>query len=170
MLFRSQQVWNAAPYALRAHFPIKSGAVLFIVKWEICSNYCNSIVLKISRAWLTFSFQKSILVKKPQTWTCTVVSQMSAILGMSSPSLTHRTSQRGCKMCPEAQCTEMEPFLIIARRKPDRFAEILTKRLIWKSKCTVWYAGDCFPQENTFGAVVTWPLSLLDIGINVFTS
>lgn len=155
MLFRSQQVWNVAPYALRAHFPIKSGAVLFIVKWEIYSNYCNSIVRRISRAWLTFSLQKSILVRKSKILTHTAVSQMSSVLGMPSLSPTHSTSPEGCKMCPEAQCTDMEPLRIIIRGRKDRFAELLIKRLTWKSECIVWSAGDCFPQENTFGEVAT---------------
>ena len=155
MLFRSQQVWNVAPYALRAHFPMKSGAVLFIVKWKICSNYCNSIVRKISKAWLTFSLQKSILVRKSKILTHTAVSQTSSALGMPSLSPTHGTPPEGCKLCPEAQCTETEPLLIIIRGRKDRFAELPIKRLTWKSKGTVWDAGDRFPQENTFREVVT---------------
>lgn len=121
MLFRSQQLWNVAPYALTAHFPIKIGVVLFIVKWEICSNYCNSIVGKISRAWLTFFFL-SVLVRKSTILTPTAVYQLSSVLDMIplSPILITRRLQD----VSETQCTEMEPPVIVIREKKDRFPEL----------------------------------------------
>lgn len=156
-MFRSQQVWNVAPYALIAHFPIKIGAVLFIVKWEICSNYCNSIVGKISRAWLIFFFfylqKRSILLRKSIILTPTAVYQVSSVLGMTLLSLIHIT--RRLQDVSEAQCTEMEPLVIVIGEKKDRFPELLTKRPTWEGECIVWYAGRCFPQKNTYEEAVT---------------
>lgn len=156
-MFRSQQVWNVAPYALIAHFPIKIGAVLFIVKWEICSNYCNSIVGKISRAWLIFFFfllaKKINPAKKKHNF-----NSYSSLPGELCPG--HDSSQSHSHHQEVARCVRSSMYRNGATcnchwEKKDRFPELLTKRPTWEGECIVWYAGRCFPQKNTFEEAVT---------------
>lgn len=109
----------------------------FIVKWEICSDYCNPIVRKISRALSTFSLQKLILVRKSRMLTPHSSFPDELCPGHAFSWSHHSPSPEGCKMCPGAQCTELEPLLVITRVNKDRFTELLMKRLTSKSKCIV---------------------------------
>lgn len=150
MLFRSQQLWNVAPYALTAHFPIKIGVVLFIVKWEICSNYCNSIVGKISRAWLTFFFISP--GKKKHNF-----NSYSSLPAELCPG--HDSSQSHSHHQEVARCVRNSMYRNGAtcdshQGKKGQIPRI-TKRPTWEGECIVWYAGSCFPQKNTFEEAVT---------------
>lgn len=80
----------------------------FIVEWEICSNYCNPIVKKISRALSTFSLQKLIVVRKSRILMHTAVSQPR--LPLLVPATAPQQRLRA----------QLEPLLAISRANKGR--------------------------------------------------